>query len=351
MKKNSLKALSLSLFAACICASSFAQDKVQQKIYGDNGQPSLVVFSKEASYSMQDVNAVLAEQLKTRGGDSFSQINSESDNIGFVHQKYQQVYNGIPVEFGTYTLHGKNGKVASISGEYYDLEGVNTNPKINKLQGFQSAVNQIGAQSYLWENAEMAEQMNYSKPAGQLVLLPNLDAQGKETSKNAQLAYKYDIYATQPISRGEIYVDAVTGKVLFYNSIIKHLDEHANSSKNLVTVDTEHSDKAANAYRATGNAATRYSGTKQITTRVVGSSYALRDDTRGNGVNTYNSGRQPSYPSTNFTDANNDWTAAEFDNTNKDNAALDAHWGAEKTYDYLSTVHSRNSYNGYWCSN
>jgi hypothetical protein len=31
-----------------------------------------------------------------------------------------------------------------------------------------------------------------------------------------------------------------------------------------------------------------------------------------------------------FRDADNNWTAAEFSNTNKDNGALDAHWGAEK---------------------
>jgi hypothetical protein len=37
-----------------------------------------------------------------------------------------------------------------------------------------------------------------------------------------------------------------------------------------------------------------------------------------------------------FTDADNNWTAAEFNNTNKDNGALDAHWGAEKTYDYFN---------------
>jgi hypothetical protein len=30
----------------------------------------------------------------------------------------------------------------------------------------------------------------------------------------------------------------------------------------------------------------------------------------------------------NFTDSDN-WTAAEFNNVNKDNGAFDAHWGAE----------------------
>jgi hypothetical protein len=32
----------------------------------------------------------------------------------------------------------------------------------------------------------------------------------------------------------------------------------------------------------------------------------------------------------NFTDSDNNWTAAEFNNVNKDNGAFDAHWGAEK---------------------
>ncbi|WP_452225540.1 M4 family metallopeptidase [Lacinutrix chionoecetis] len=346
MKKNSFKKVLFIFLAALISVASFGQNKVAQQVNGDNGQPSLIVFSKEASYSMQDVNSVLAEQLKTRNSDSFTQIKSETDNIGFVHQKYQQHYNGIPVEFATYTFHGKNGKVVSISGEYYELDGINTTPTLNKMQGFQSAINHIGAQSYLWQNITAASQMGYTKPEGELVLLPNFEAQGKELSKNAQLAYKYDIYATQPISRGEIYIDATTGEVLFYNSIIKHLDEHANSSKNVIAANDHHDSKEALAFFATGNAATRYSGTRTITTRVIGSSYALRDNTRGNGVNTYNSGGQNSYPSTNFTDADNNWTAAEFDNGNKDNAALDAHWGAEKTYDYLSSVHNRNSYNG-----
>ncbi|WP_055447390.1 M4 family metallopeptidase [Lacinutrix mariniflava] len=346
MKKNSFKTLLLSGFAALVCASSYGQDRVAQKVNGDNGQPSLVVFSKDASYSMQDVNTVLAEQLKTRNSDSFTQIKSETDDIGFLHQKYQQHYNGIPVEFATYTFHGKNGKVVSISGEYYELDGINVTPTLNKEQGFQSAINHIGAQSYLWENVTAANQMDYTKPQGELVLLPNLSAQGKDASKNAQLAYKYDIYATQPVGRGEIYIDAITGEVLFYNSIIKHLDEHANASKNLISVENNNKSSKVSAFRATANAATRYSGTQTITTRVVGSSYALRDNTRGGGVNTYNSGRQDSYPSTNFTDADNNWTAAEFNNSNKDNAALDAHWGAEKTYDYLSSVHGRNSYNG-----
>ena len=346
MRKKQLKNVIVTSFATLICAISYGQEeKVSQKINGENGQPNLVIFNKNAGYSLKDVNKVLSEQLRINSEDSFYLIASEKDQIGYSHQKYQQQYNGVPVEFGTYTLHGQDNKLNSISGEYYDLKGTNTTPSISNTTGFQKAINHIGASRYLWQDANQSQQINYSQPEGELVLLPNLEKQGKSTSKNATLAYKYDIYATAPISRGMVYVDAVSGEILFYNSIIKHLDEHANSSKNLISESHSEHISAPKNFRATGNAATRYSGTKPITTRIVGSSYALRDNTRGGGINTYNSGRQASYPQTNFTDADNNWTAAEFNNINKDNAALDAHWGAEKTYDYLSSVHGRNSYN------
>jgi Zn-dependent metalloprotease len=41
-----------------------------------------------------------------------------------------------------------------------------------------------------------------------------------------------------------------------------------------------------------------------------------------------------------------DWTSTEYDNPNKDNAALDALWGAQMTYDYFLQTFGRNSYDG-----
>lgn len=49
---------------------------------------------------------------------------------------------------------------------------------------------------------------------------------------------------------------------------------------------------------------------------------------------------------TDFVDNDNNWTSAEYDNTNRDNAALDLHWGTEMTYDYFIQKHSFNSLNG-----
>jgi hypothetical protein len=59
------------------------------------------------------------------------------------------------------------------------------------------------------------------------------DVTGKK-NQQLRLAYKFDIYATNPVSRGDIYIDAVTGNSLFYNATIKHLGEYSHGAKRLV---------------------------------------------------------------------------------------------------------------------
>lgn len=130
-----------------------------------------------------------------------------------------------------------------------------------------------------------------------------------------------DIYSSIPYKRNYYYINATNGEIVFENAIIKHIE---------------------------GVATTRYSGTRTIQTEAEGGSFKLKDNTRGNGIITYNANNTflsgSSSTITDFIDNDNNWTASEYDNTNKDNAALDAHWGAEMTYDYFLDKFNRNSY-------
>lgn len=330
--------------------SGFAQNtdkRVSQKNVSENGQPSLITFSDKSTYRGTDYNTVFKEQLGLKDNQSFSKIKIESDREGFTHEKFQLYEQGIKVEFANYTLHSKDGKLVSMNGEFYALQNVKTTPKLSSKAAFDRAVAYTGAKQYLWENPQDAAAMNYEKPKGELVLLPAMEEQGEtRKSDKVRLAYKFDIYATNPVSRGDLYIDAETGKVLFYNATIKHLGEysHGNKLKTAKAVNQKEETNSKKAFVA-ANAATRYSGTQVIQTTLSGASYILADATRGLGINTYNMKKGTSYTAAvNFTDADNNWTAAEYNNTNKDNGALDAHWGAEKTYDYWSTVHGRNSF-------
>ena len=100
---------------------------------------------------------------------------------------------------------------------------------------------------------------------------------------------------------------------------------------------------------ASGTAQTRYSGTQTITTSASGNNYILSDPAKKIYTRDANNLSQSGYPYisnyTQFTDNDNNWTTAEH-SSGKDNAALDAHWGATKTYDYFLSAHNRNSYDG-----
>jgi Zn-dependent metalloprotease len=350
MKSTLPKIITTTTVVLTFSLSAFAQitdKRVSQKNVSENGQPSLITFSDKSTYKGSDSQKVFQDQLGLKDNQSFARVKTESDPQGYTHEKFQLYEQGVKVEFANYTLHSKDGKLVSMNGEYYNIDKVNTNPKLSAQDAFNRAVNYTGAKQYLWENPKDAKEMGYEKPKGELVLLPAMEDQGtNRTTDKVRLAYKFDIYATNPVSRGDLYIDAENGQVLFYNATIKHLGEYAHGSKSKSTNPKKLKDDASSKMAfVAANAATRYSGTQVIQTTLSGSSYILADATRGLGINTYNMKKGTSYTAAvNFTDADNNWTAAEYANTNKDNGALDAHWGAEKTYDYWSTVHGRNSY-------
>ncbi|MCJ1806532.1 M4 family metallopeptidase [Flavobacterium covae] len=337
--KKQLQSVASMMALSLVTLSTVAQESnkyVQLKEKNENKTPSFVSFKESSVYKTSDVKILFKEQLGLKSNQDFAKMKSDSDNLGFSHEKYQLYHKGIKVEFATYSVHSKNGRVNSMNGEYYNIGDIDVNPSIKADAALQRAISHLGAQEFLWDDFAEANANKYSKPQGELVLLP-LD-------NTIKLAYKFDIYATKPLSRGDVYVDAQNGQILLYNATIKHLGAHAHGKKSSEGTYIDMFKTNSMAFVA-ANAATRYSGSQTIETSLSGSSYILSETGRGNGIQTYNMKKGTSYASAvNFTDADNNWTAAEYNNTNKDNAALDAHWGAEKTYDYWKNIHNRNSF-------
>ncbi|MEO8234662.1 MAG: M4 family metallopeptidase [Flavobacterium sp.] len=338
MKKNYILSLFLMiLFTSGILAQNaktYNPDNAYQKtIKLENTTSKEVAISEFGKNYNLDENNTFVEKKET------------SDFSGFTHQRYQQYYKGIKVEFGTAITHARNGQVESVNGELYDAKNLDIKPTLSQQDCFNRALNFIGAQKYLWEDDNSARAMDYVKPVGELVIFPKINV------AEIRLAYKYDIYAMTPLSRNEIFVDAHTGEILYKNPIIKHLTKltsnkeiDANAKKGEAII----LENNTNTYFLTGTAATRYSGTKSIETKLVGANYILQEDTRGtgNGTATYNSGKAPSYALVDFVNSTNTWTTGNYAaaSATKDNAALDAHWGAEMTHDFWKNIFGRNSY-------
>lgn len=194
----------------------------------------------------------LKQRLQLDQNEDFIVIKTYNDDLGFEHIKLQQTYKNIPVVFGQYVMHAKNDQLKSFNGDYFTVGNLNVQPTLSKAVAFDKAKGYVKAQNYLWENPEEAALMNYSKPEGELVIMPAIAQKGSKVQTQPKLAYRYDIYATKPVSRAFIYVDANTGAFLYKDNIIAH-----------ATVD--------------GTADTRYSGTKTIKTDSFNGSYRLRE--------------------------------------------------------------------------
>lgn len=269
-------------------------------------------------------NSILKQLLHIKSEESYVIKSLKLDEIGMQHERFQQYYGPFPVEFGSYTLHYKGGKLESVAGEYMQIDNQSVKiPLLSSYEALQKAKAYIKATKYMWEDEDMEALLQSETgdpfasylPKGELVYVK--DIFGK--NDKARLAYKLDIYGQQPISRGDVYVDAEHGNILFYNKTIHHVDEP-------------------------GVAQTRYSGTKSITTSKNGTLYQLKE-TENRKCETYNMKQNSNYGAAKlFTDNDNNWTSTEYNNAKKDNAALDAHYGAEITWDYWKTIHNRNSY-------
>lgn len=346
MKKQLLK---LSLFGILMGFSGTiaAQDFVDKKITNENGSISLVVFKANSGMDNASAADIFNQILKLKPKEELRLLKSETDFTGnFVDKKYQFFLNNIKVDGALYNIHYKNGKLSSMNGEIFRVDSTPTRAEISATTAFNEAVKNVGAQKYMWQDEDYIANNEYKKPTGELVYLPVDQGNG---TYNLTLAYKFDIYAAEPLSRAYIYVDAIAGRIAGIDPIMKHASNGKNYiGKKPISIEPYQQTVTQFPTLVAGTAATRYSGSQSIETTLNGSGkYILHDTTRGNGVHTYNSKKGTSYAaSVDFEDNDNNWTAAEFDNALFDNAGLDAHWGVEKTYDYFKDTFNRSSYDG-----
>jgi Zn-dependent metalloprotease len=310
MKKINKFVFLLSLLIFGFSAVVSAQNKNDEK-KNVKQPPSLKVFDASQSYSLQNSNQIFKEVLNPSPQTSFTTLKQEQDPLGFTHQKMQQNFNGVKVEFATVTLSSKNGTVQSLSSAYSPItEDFNVTPSISNSQALNNAIAHVGASTYMWQNnAEAALAGNYKKPTGELVIIPALE----NISKINRLAYKFDIYATAPLYRADVYIDAKTGQFIMENKRIHDAN-----------------------VPATGTSL--YNGNVSFTADNASGPYRLRQTADGGGIQTFDLNNSTNYNSA--VDVTSNST-----NFTSNPTGVQAHFGAEKTYKYYSQKYGRNSYN------
>lgn len=331
MKKQLLSLLLFAGSVSLVFSQNLLSERVTKKIsYNEFGIIDKVTFKKDAvaqNFSL--------ELLKEIAGENAEIVlkSSQNDKYNVTHEEFTRTYNGIPIDLETYKVHSKNGYIISANGNFSPLElNINTN-FISSEEAFQKAVSYINAETYAWETNETLN----PRPQPELVILPA----GLVKEKKVKYAYKINIFAMKPLSRNWVYVDAQTGHILFKDPIIKHAEGHFH--KHAKQEGAIISPTKNNFLLVEGNGDTRYSGNQPLETSLGNDDrYFLKDETRN--IHVLNSNQTYLWDITEFTDDDNVWSDAEFNNEFKDNAALDVLWGMGKTYDYFMEVFDRDSY-------
>ena len=270
-----------------------------------------------------------AQDLGIHNADTEFRLNRISrDNLGQVHVRLDQIYNGVPVFGYQLIVHTNNdGKLLSITGNYKQRINIQTKPVLTG------------------ENAKGNALKHFSSPAtstseSELMLYPN--------GENVVLVYRVVIEDMSIPQRIVAFVDANTGVIVDSYSDLQTL---LPSGWKQVHVQVDNSKAPLQELNsvaiapAIGTGKSLYSGTVNISTILYQGRYIMLDTAKGSGstvsgyTRTNDMNNKLLGSGTTFSDLDNVW--GNFLNTDRATAGVDAQFGAEMTWDYYLTTYER----------
>jgi gliding motility-associated-like protein len=303
-----------------ICNYSSAQLHV---IQADNSISFHTTDLNQHRIKEKGINAYLLNSFDLNQQHGFVLRSTITDLLGETHIRYIHTLNGHKIIGSDVVCHFKNDILQSLNGR---LRVPLSSPSIliEKSTALQAAKQVSGASSFKWEFPSEENMLKIWKedstatyyPKGALVYVPkNLDF-----NNEMALCYQFEINSEEPLMRKNIFINAETGSVWADEDLLHIVD-------------------------VKGSANTKYRGVKPITTdSTAPGNYRLRETGRGGGIETYDMNKGTNYSlAVDFTDTDNYWNNY---NANFDEIGGDAHFGAEKTYDYFKQNFNRNSFDG-----
>lgn len=311
----------LTLGLLVVVMQAYSQNSLLKSMKGDAGlAKQFTEFAAQEQVAFQPEKA--REILGLEANSGLKLIASEKDALGYIHYRYVQTYQGIPVESSMLVAHVKDGKIVSVSSSLItdfdaavsqQLKATAIDPK----SAIERAVQNTGAKTFMWQVKEMETAYKDQMRDQHATYYPRPEKvwynSGDDLNPKAlRLTYKIDIYASEPESRAYYFVDVKTGEIIGRKERIHTTD-------------------------VAGTANTVYSGTQTIHSDQTGATaFRLRDYTRGNGIITFHG--DAGQNGNDYASTSGNWNLAL-----PDQNALDAHWGVAETYDFYLANFNRNS--------
>ncbi|MEU1650031.1 M4 family metallopeptidase [Streptomyces pristinaespiralis] len=262
---------------------------------GSADATAIVLAPSERAAALKSAQSAAGSEAKALGLDDREKLvvrDVVKDADGTVHTRYERTFDGLPVLGGDLVVHKeKNGNHSVTKATNARITVTSTSAKVPASAAKKAALKVSAAHETSKVVAEDARKVVWA-------------ATGKPV-----LAWETVVTGVQQDgtpSEMRVVTDAATGAELF-------------------SYETVH----------TGTGTGDYNGTVPLTTTANGSTFDLKDGMRG-GHRTFDLNQGTSGTGTLFNDADDVWGGGRQD------AGVDAHYGAAVTWDYYKNVHGRN---------
>ncbi len=311
-----MKVLKLTLLLLLVQTAIYAQNiALKENVLDTKGKIYFTKPANKLSSSLQNESDMLRSILQSENQIEFKLVRTATVNER-AHNYYQFTLKGIPIIGADYVVHSKNGEISFANGNIPILpKTINEKAKIDFSKA-QDILNQN-----LFAKNKSNKDVSFSYKNKGLVWFYQ--------DENLILAYQIETEGNQPLVKGNYFIDANTSKVLGFESFI-----------------CNGRDKNVPPPNANAVGQTLYSGTQNFTSDAnFNGGFRLREVRNTVNISTLNANNQTN-PSTIVTNATDFFDNDNIWQTNEhavDVQAHDAHWGAERVFDYWITVHNRNS--------
>lgn len=283
------KTLWLAMVSAALVPACGGNDLLAVDAISDDGQ----AVSAQAVSLIQ----LRSAQLGMDANDSVRQRSRFVDEQGQEHVRFERLYRGLPVLGGDFIVHTGAREDESLTAMFASPIPVSQRPQLTPAEAEYAAHKSVAQKRSVQPNSKL---MIYAMP----------------TEPEPRLAYEVISTGEQDDGTPSVlhsFIDADSGR---------HLDAYDEIETGAVT----------------GSGRGIHNGTVTLNTNQNGTKYELIEVAHGNSQTVNMAGSTTT--STLFSQTSNTWgdgTAA-----NAASAAVDAHYGASKTWDYFQNVHGRN---------
>jgi len=239
-----------------------------------------------------------------------------TDELGIKHVWMQEFYNNIPVLFGEFILHEKNGRLVSGNGKIYTATTILQQINLTKPAATEKALQYVKGKKYWWQDSTKENKLKRKAKdqSASYYPRPELYYYFDDRLQQLRTGYKILIQAFDPGKSGYVYVDAGNGNVFRWDPVEK------NTCDPSVVNTVWYGNKTIYTY-----------------TDLFTSGWDLEDDCNPSTYKVYD------YATTFnsiFNSSNNQWT------TDRQRSAATCLWSIRQTRDVYNGVFGRNGHDG-----